>query len=437
MSIAVILAYLVLQNINAIINSFFWVLSMLYPFLIAIFIAFFLNVPLKAIEKRLFRPKGDKPVHPLLDKLRRPIALILSIIFFVMIIVFLLTIIIPELGKSLNHLYSSLPDIIAKINSFVYSVAEDNETVMNILRNYKPDYGKEIIQDGNTIVIVDIIDVATATSDIGGFVTNNLGGILGYTVNMVSSLIGTTINTILAIVISIYTLLGKERIATKAKKLVYGVLPEKAADFVTEIAHLTNSSFYKSITGQMVECIILGSIVGFGMALFGFPYAPLVGVIVAILSWIPMFGFWIGAGIGAVLVLTEDPIKMIWFLVFMVIVQQVEGNLIFPHVVGNSIGLPPLLMISAIVIFSTFFGIVGLIISCPVMSVIYTVTRRYVFVNLRKKKTPREKYIVLPEKPKPKVRKASKGKGMKGFAKKSSAEKETPQSAEKVSNKNE
>ena len=414
LGVAFILVYLGLQNMNVVVNFLFWVLSMLTPFLIAIIMTFFLNVPLKAIEKRLFRPKNGKPVKPVLEKIRRPVSLVLAILLLLLIIGAFLTIIIPEMGKSINQLIAALPGAVDNLNERIYSIAKDNETIMDALRNIKADYGKEIVQDGKTVLVTAFFDGQALTSYISGFLSNNAGGVVSYTVNMVSTLVGTTVNILLGLVLSIYTLLKKEKISTNVKKLIYAALPTKGADFIVELGHLTNQSFYNSITGQMMECLILGSLVTLGMTIFGFPYAALVGVVVAIMCWIPMFGIWIGAGIGTLFVLTVDPIQAIWFLVFMVCLQQIEGNFIFPRVVGNNMGLPPLLMISAIVLFSSFFGIVGLIISCPVMSVVYTLTRRFVFTNIRKKNIPREKYEALPEEPKPKLRKPTKGDAMIG-----------------------
>ena len=147
----------------------------------------------------------------------------------------------------------------------------------------------------------------------------------------------------------------------------------------------------------MMECVILGSLTVLGMTIFNFPYAPLIGVMVAILSWIPMFGVGIGAAIGALFILTVSPIQAIWFIVFMICLQQIEGNLIFPRVVGKNIGLPPILLISAIIIFSNFFGIIGLFVCGPVTYVIYTLLRRFTFKRLRAKKVPRRKYAIRYE----------------------------------------
>ena len=141
-----------------------------------------------------------------------------------------------------------------------------------------------------------------------------------------------------------------------------------------------------------MECVIIGTLTGFGMAILGFPYAALVGVVIAICSWIPMFGIMIGTVIGALFILTVSPVQAIWFVVFMVCLQQIEGNLIYPRVVGSTVGLPPIILIAAIIVFSGFFGIIGLLVSAPVTSVLYTLLKRFVRERLKSRNIPEEKY---------------------------------------------
>ena len=411
---ALILIYLGLQNMNIVVEFFVWVLGVLTPFIIAVCCTFFLSVPLKAIEKRLFQPNGDKPVKPILEKIRRPVSIILSIALFLLIIGTFLIVIIPEILSSINDIAHAMPDALKSLNENIKQLARDNDYIASVIKLFNSDYGTEMVVNGEKVINEEVIDTAAVSSYITNMLTDNAGGLVSYTVNMLSSVVSMALNIFLGLVISIYTLMRKEKIAANVKKLIYAALPVKGADFIVELGHLTNKSFYNSITGQMMECVILGGLTALGMTIFGFPYAALVGVMVAILSWIPMFGVWIGAGVGTLFVLTNNPIQAIWFLVFMVCLQQIEGNFIFPRVVGSNMGLPPILMISAIVLFGNFFGFIGLIISCPVTSVIYTLTRRYVFTMLRKKKIPHAKFDIIEDKPKPRLHKAAKGTGMIG-----------------------
>ena len=369
-----ILLYLGLQNMNVVVSFFSWLLYVLMPFIIAVCCTFFLNVPLKSIEKVLFRPKGDKPVHPLLERLRRPIALILSLLLFGFIIAAFLVVIIPEIGKSLTALAQSIPGAIENFRQWLYTLSSENEYVATILDNMKIDW--------------DFVN-----NYITNFLQNDAANLLTFTMGMVQQVISLAINFFLGLVLSIYTLMRKEKIAKNVKQLIYAVLPEKFGDYLCEIGTLTNQSFYNCITGQMMECVILGTLTALGMTIFGFPYAALIGVMIAILSWIPMFGVGIGAAVGGLIILTVDPIQAIWFVVYMVCLQQIEGNLIYPRVVGNNIGLPPILLISAIILFSNFFGVPGLLVSGAFTSVLYTIIKRFVSKRLRDRAVPEEKFM--------------------------------------------
>lgn len=370
-----ILVYLGLQHMNIVFQFLTWMLYVMMPFILAVCFTFFLNVPLKAIEGHLFQPKKGKTVRPIFEKIRRPVALVLSMLLFIAIITVFLLIIIPKLGESLNTIIKSVPGAIDSLIAFVNDLSESNEYVKNIITNLEinwDDFKKYITN----------------------FLQNDAAGIVSSAMSMISSVFNVALNVLLGLILAVYTLMKKEQITSGVKRLIYSVLPIKTADFLVEVGSLANKSFYNCITGQMMECVILGSLTALGMTILGFPYAALVGVMVAILSWIPMFGVYIGAGIGALLMLIDNPINAVWFLIFMVCLQQVEGNFIYPRVVGNNVGLPPIVLISAIVLFSGFFGVVGLLVSAPVTSVIYTLIRRYVFTRLRQMKIPHEKYEV-------------------------------------------
>ena len=333
------------------------------------------------------------PLPPILDKLRRPVALFLSIAIFLVVIVAFLIVIIPEIGKSINSLILAIPDAANNINTQIKEWADDNDYVLQVIKFFNPEYGENIVQNGKVVGVNTIVINSDAiTGALSGFLSNNAGGLVNYTMNMLSSVFNAAVNVFLGIVLSIYALIKKEKIASDVKKFIYAVLPSKSADFIVEVGTLTNKSFYNTITGQMMECVILGSLTALGMTILGFPYAALVGVMVAIFSWVPMFGVYIGAGIGALFLLTSDPMQALWFIVFMICLQQIEGNLIYPRVVGNNVGLPPIIVISAIVLFGNFFGIIGLLICVPITSVLYTLVRRLVFTKLRAKKIPHEKY---------------------------------------------
>ncbi len=376
--VCVILVYLAFQNLNLVFAFLNWVLGVLTPFIVAGFLTFFLNVPLKAIERHLFQPKPGKPVSELKQKARRPIAIILSIGLFVVVIAAFLTIIIPEIGKSLMTIADSIPGLINQLQNFFNDLSENNDMVKDVINNINVDW-------------------RTLSTTVMGFLQNNATNFVSTAMQFVSTIVSTAISVFLGIVISIYTLMRKEKLSTELKKIIYSIMPMKAADFVVEVGQMTNKSFYNSITGQMTECVIIGSLTALGMTILGLPYAALVGVLIAILSWIPMFGVGIGIVVGALLLLTSDPMQAVWFVIFMVCLQQIEGNLIFPRVVGSNMGLPPLIMVSSITLFANFFGIVGLLVCGPVTSVLYVLIRRFVANKIEEKEIPSEKYETAPD----------------------------------------
>lgn len=372
----IILFYLSFKHMNVVFAFISWLFGVMTPFLIAGCVIFLLNVPLKAIERHLFRPKNGKPVSRFKEKARRPIAITLSIALFVAIITAFLLIIIPEISKSLTSLAKSIPATIENIQKWFTELAERDDMIGEIVSQINIDWNKI----GNT-----------ATD----FLSNNSMTLVSSVISFVSTLFGIAVNLFLGIVLAVYVLAKKEKISSDVKKLLYSVLPTKKADFIVEVGRLTNKSFYNSVTGQMIECLIIGSLTALGMTIFGFPYAALGGVVVAITSWIPMFGIFIGTGIVSILLLTSDPMQALWFIIYMVILQQIEGNLIFPRVVGSKIGLPPIILISAIILFSNFFGIIGLLVCGPVTFVIYTMIRKFVYQRIDRKKIPREKYETI------------------------------------------
>lgn len=373
LAVSIILVFLGLEHMNIVFGFLKWLLGVLTPFIIAGVFIFILNVPLKVIEKHLFRPKQGKPVSRLKEKARRPLAITLSITLFVVIIGVFLTIIIPEIGKSLAAIAENIPTVLQNLQDWVTDLSKKNDTIRQIVEGLS-------------------IDWKSLTDTAVNFVRDNGTNLASSAFGVISSLISTVVNVFLGIVLAVYVLMRKEKLSSDVKKLIYAVCPLRVADFLAEVGHLTNKSFYNSITGQMLECLIIGSLTGLGMTIFGFPYAALGGVVVAIMSWVPMFGIGIGTAIVALLLLTVNPMQALWFVVYMICLQQIEGNLIFPRVVGSRIGLPPIIMISAIILFSSFFGVIGLLVSGPVTYVIYTLVRRFVYLRIKQRLIPRKKY---------------------------------------------
>ncbi len=371
----IILFYLAFQHLDIVFGFLNWLVGVMTPFIIAGCLIFFLNVPLKAIERHLFRPKNGKPVSKIKEKARRPIAIVLSIAIFLAVIVIFLVIIIPEIGKSLARIAENIPRTLENIQNWLTDVGEQENYFSQLINGLE-------------------IDWKSITTNVVNFLKDNSATLVTSAFSVVSSLISTLVNVVLGFVIAIYVLMRKEKISSDMKKLIYATLPIKVADFIVEVGHITNKSFYNSITGQMIECLIIGTLTALGMTILGLPYAALGGVVVAVLSWVPMFGIYIGTGVVCLLLLTEDPIQALWFFIFMVCLQQVEGNFIYPRVVGSKIGLPPFIIISAIILFGSFFGLIGILVSAPVTFVLYTLARRFVYRRIEARDIPSEKYQI-------------------------------------------
>lgn len=371
----IILFYLAFKHIDIVFGFLNWLLGVLTPFIIAGCLTFFLNVPLKAIERHLFRPKDGKPVGKFKEKARRPIAIVLSVLLFLFVITVFLVIIIPEVGKSLVRIAENIPHTLENIQNWFTDMSKREDFLGQFISSLT-------------------IDWTTVSNNTVSFLTTNSGTLVSSAFSVISSVISMAVNFLLGFVISIYILMRKEKISSDVKKLIYAILPMKAADFLVEVGHITNKSFYNSITGQMIECLIIGSLTALGMTIFGFPYAALGGVVVAVLSWIPMFGIYIGTAIVSLLLLTENPIQALWFFIFMVCLQQLEGNLIYPRVVGSKVGLPPVVFISAIILFGNIFGVIGILVSAPVTFVLYTLIRRFVYRRIDRLDVPPEKYAI-------------------------------------------
>ena len=216
---------------------------------------------------------------------------------------------------------------------------------------------------------------------------------LSSTVSVASSVIGGVVNFILAFTFSIYVVHQKERLGSQAKRLLYAYLPEARSDRIIEILSLSHKTFSNFITGQFTEAIILGALCFVGMSIFRFPYALMISVLVGFTALIPIVGAFIGTIVGALLIVTVSPIQALWFILFILVLQQIEGNLIYPRVVGTSVGLPGIWVLVAVTAGGSLYGIVGMLFSVPVSSVLYCLLRETVRRRVKERGIGREKWV--------------------------------------------
>lgn len=368
----------VVQHLDLAARVLYLFLGLIAPFLAGAAIAFVINVPMRQVENRLFPelPPDKRPGR--LRRAKRPISFVITLLLLggLMAIVFFL--ILPEIGRTLQSFIDRIP-------IFAQQTQEWAETLM---AKYP-----EIVDEISRISI----DWEKISQGLMNFAQNSMSGVLNSTLDIASSIIGGVIGSVVAVVFAAYVLLQKERLGRQFRQLLYAFLPEKHADRIVEVGTLSFRTFSGFLSGQCIEAVILGCMFFLTMSILRFPYALTISVLITVTALIPIFGAFIGCIVGAFLILTVDPMQAFWFIILFLILQQVEGNLIYPHVVGSSVGLPSLWVLAAVTIGGSVMGIVGMLIFIPLCSVAYTLLRHYVLLRLRRRGISAEK-ILHPKK---------------------------------------
>ena len=328
--------------------------ALISPFVIGLCIAYVVNVIMRPIErmwmKLLSRFKGKW-----VEKLKRPICLLLSILLIIGIILAVVFLIIPELSESVSSLVSMIPSYVTENESWWEALSERLVKYGVDLPqfNFNPDKLIDFLKDGGTAV-------------------------LNTTLSATTSIVTAVINFVLALAFSIYVLAQKETLKRQSKKVMSRLMKPEKMQKLLDMLDLINRTFTNFITGQLTEAVIIGVLCFIGMSIFRMPYAPAISVLVGFTALIPVFGAFIGTAIGAFLILLVKPIQAVWFVVFIIVLQQFEGNLIYPKVVGKSVGLPGIWVLVAVTIGGNAMGVVGMLISVPLCSVLYVVARNAV-----------------------------------------------------------
>lgn len=335
------------------------------PLLIGIFIAFVVNLPMRFIENLLFSVKWKK-YDDLRENLKRPVSMILSFAILIGIIVALLFLVLPDLVDTVVSFSTQLPQSITSFQSWVSSVdASDNE-IINWLSTSS-------------------FSINNLMQRMINWLNNGLSNVASSAFAWISKLFSGFMNFFFGLVFSIYFLLQKEKIAKQAKQLSYAIFPEHAVDRVLQLGHLVNNVFSGFISGQGFEALILGFLNFLGMQIFGFPYPLTISVMIVIGALIPIFGAVISAALGALLIMVQSPLMALTYMIMIIIIQQIEGNFIYPRVVGKSVGLPALWVLFAVMFGSKLFGFMGLLLSVPTFSVIYILLRSWSRVKVQEK----------------------------------------------------
>ena len=335
------------------------------PVIIGAVISYPLNILMSFYEKHLF-PKSEKK---LAVRSRRGLALTLAILTLVGLIALIIALVVPQLVSCVKLLVAEVPDffnmVVAKLSEFEF-VPED------------------------IIAALSKIDWKSRITDIIKTVYSGLGSVMDVVVTTVSSLVSGVTTAFLAIIFAIYLLLGKDKIGSQLKKVMHHFIPERITEKFDYVRKVADESFHKFIVAQCTEALILGGLCTLGMLILRLPYAAMIGAVTVVTAFIPVVGALLGGAIGAFLILMESPVKALIFLVFIILLQQIEGDLIYPRVVGSSMGLPSIWVLTAVTLGGGIFGVLGMMLSVPFASTVYTLLRNEVYGK-------REKELVPPE----------------------------------------
>lgn len=345
-------AYWLLNNLTIFLKIFNSLLTVVMPLIIGIIIAFILNVLMIRVERFLSRFFIDTKIN----SLKRGISIFVSLMIVLGVMGIIVVLIIPELSSAIKVLVKSFPGVFKEFQLWL----SDN--------GHFPQIESWI----------NNVDFKSLASEISEILKVGITGMLGSTVDVLSMFFDSILNLVLGFVFALYILMSKETLKNQTNKLLKAYLPKKATDKIIEIGVLSRTVFSKFIIGQTVEAFILGGLCALGMSLLKLPYAPMVGSLVGITAFVPIVGAFIGGAVGAFMILTVDPMKAIIFVIFLIILQQLEGDLIYPRVVGSSVGLPSIWVLFAVTVGGGLWGITGMFFSVPVLSVVYTMVKKHV-----------------------------------------------------------
>ncbi len=333
-------------------------LGMIQPFLVGGAIAFVINLPMRWIENKLLKKWNGKVAK----KIKRPICMCLALIFLLLVVAFVVWIVVPQIGKTAKELGVLIPAFFTD--------------VVNELQKLATAY-PELLAKLNELENVKINWESVLTS-VGNFLKTGMGNMLTSTVSIASSLIGGIVNVFISFVFAIYILSSKEKLASQGDRILKAYCTEKWYLRATKVIRLLNRNFSNFISGQCLEAVILGLLFVITMTIFGFPYAMMIGVLIGFMALIPVVGAFVGCFVGAFLILINDPLQAVWFVIMFLVLQQIEGNLIYPKVVGNSVGLPSIWVLAAVSVGGSMFGVVGMLCFIPLVSTFYTLLRENV-----------------------------------------------------------
>ena len=350
------------------------VYNLFSPFVLGAALAFILNVPMRAIEQRLL--KGiTKPGS------RRVLALLLTFIAIVLVLAVVVILLIPQIDATAKTFVGELPEFFRRTEITIREFLEDHPEVWQWL-NENTDF-----ENFNWMAI------AQKAAEIAG---NSVTTIVNGAFSAVGSVVSVLFDAIIGLVFALYCLGRKEILARQGRRVLYALLPEGVSDEIVRIMRMTNSAFSNFISGQCLEAVILGCLFAVAMAICGMPYIPLVSVLIAVTALVPIVGAFVGCIVGAFFILVDSPMLALWFVVLFLVLQQIEGNLIYPRVVGTSIGLPGMWVLFAVTVGGDTMGVGGMLLMIPLASVVYALMREFTQFRLNSRNIAPEKLVEQP-----------------------------------------
>ena len=359
---------------DVLLNVLGYILNLLKPFIFGFCIAFILNIPLSRIENS-FRKKDNKKKKVSNSRAKheelatkkqkrtnpklRVLSIILSLLIFIGIIFLTLFLVIPEFINTISIFKDSIPSAFNTCQEWARDLMSNNPEIVEKINEFKPDWQQ-------------IYD------ETGTWIKSMATGIIGVSIDVIVSIFSGIINFFMGIIFAVYMLMQKEKLTCQLKRVIRACMPEDKAQSLMYIGHVTNDTFKKFFGGQFVEAILLGVLCFIGMSIFKMPYALTISVLVGVTALIPVFGAFFGTAIGAILILAVDPMQAIWFVIFIIVLQQIDGNFIYPKIVGDSVGLPGIWVMLAVLVGGNSLGIIGMLIGVPIASVVYKLIREYV-----------------------------------------------------------
>ena len=350
-----IFVLVVLWNYELVFAGLKFLGNVISPFALGCALAFLVNIPMSFLEEKLFG-KAKKKEKKWALKLARPLSLILTLLIVIGIIGIVVLVVVPELGRTVLNLGKTIQNFIPQVQEWAINMFRENEEIVQWISEFDFKWD-DILKNGIT------------------FLTSGAGSVLDTTMEAAKSVVSGVSTFFIAFVFSCYIVLQKEKLGVQVKKLMCAFMPEDWRNILLALASVADKSFSNFFAGQCLEAVILGLMFLVVMSVFGMPYALLISVLIAFTALIPIFGAFIGCAVGALLIFMISPVKALIFIAIFLVLQQIEGNFVYPHVVGNSVGLPSIWVLVAVTLGANVMGIVGMLIFIPLTSVVYTLLR--------------------------------------------------------------